>query len=111
MICFTSGRNKRSTVLNNYITEQLSETEPGQTNQGTILPRKFSYSLSKKTVSHPQTSILLVITTISMVSEKKFSLLSKHKHDILDYKYNYKVIIDSWENVPQLSYARVCSLR
>lgn len=32
-------------------------------------------------------------------------------HDVPDYKCNYKIILDSWENVPQLCYARVCSLR
>ena len=32
-------------------------------------------------------------------------------HAVPDYKCNYKIIIDSWENVPQLCYARVCSLR
>ena len=42
---------------------------------------------------------------------KFYRLLSKHKHDVPDYKCNYKIILDSWENVPQLCYARVCSLR
>ena len=32
-------------------------------------------------------------------------------HDVPDYKCNYKIILDSWENVPQLCYARVCSFR
>ena len=42
---------------------------------------------------------------------KFYRFLSKHMHDVPDYKCNYKIILDSWENVPQLCYARVCSLR
>lgn len=35
---------------------------------------------------------------------KFYRLLSKHMHDVPDYKYNYKIILDSWENVPQLTF-------